>query len=297
MPRMIVTPLVLACLLIQPVLGQVSDPIRDKVTKARERFEASRQAIKQRILNELEQARSAAEKDGLKEDVAIYEAQRVEYERSGTLPVSIPTLPFRRELSRSAAVLKEAYGQAYASYQKAKDPKAADEFEAEWRVLEGTLVSRELLDVMIMPSAEAGRRAEWKYTTNVPALSWFMPRFDDSSWRVGTAGFGSRNPRVGTLWSSGQIWLRRRFSLPRTQRVGAPCLRLFHDEHVQVYLDGQLIWESKGQAYTTDYIEVPLSPGVRNALNRSKPHYLAVTCQNRGGSAFIDVGLVDRQPP
>jgi hypothetical protein len=58
----------------------------------------------------------------------------------------------------------------------------------------------------------------WKYTFDEPASptknAWAKPRYDDSTWREGTGGFGANADCVGTNWPGKKdLWLRKKFRL------------------------------------------------------------------------------------
>ncbi len=81
---------------------------------------------------------------------------------------------------------------------------------------------------------------KWKYVFRKPADGWQQPDFNDRSWREGFGGFGTQGTpgaRIGTVWSTNQIWLRKKLEL--TKVPAKPALYLHHDENVQVYLNGK----------------------------------------------------------
>jgi hypothetical protein len=146
--------------------------------------------------------------------------------------------------------------------------------------------------VPILPTSQA-KPVQWRYTIEQPAEGWEGAVFDDSGWRSGTGGFGVEGTPgavVRTRWSSGAIWLRRRFSLPAGPRPRMPHLLIHHDEDCQVYLDGIRIAELSG--YTTSYVLVPLDASAKALLTPGE-HVLAVTCRQTTGGQYIDVGIVD----
>jgi glutaminase A-like protein/uncharacterized protein DUF5127/uncharacterized protein DUF4964 len=133
---------------------------------------------------------------------------------------------------------------------------------------------------------------KWRFTTDNPTGDWQTSDFDDSTWQQGTAGFGTRQTpgaRVGTDWSSSDIWLRRTFDVsgPIDDRLH---LHLHHDEDAEVYINGVLA--RKFGEYTTDYDEFPISA---SALAVIKPtgNVLAVHCHQTSGGQYVDVGIVN----
>jgi hypothetical protein len=131
----------------------------------------------------------------------------------------------------------------------------------------------------------------WRYTTAKPADSWFAPDFDDSAWKQGPAGFGTRETPgavVRTVWDTDGIWLRREFTL--RGQVKKPQLLVHHDEDVEVYLNGVLAAMADG--FTTEYETLEVRPEAVKALRAGK-NVIAVHCRQTKGGQYVDVGIVD----
>ncbi|MCX5684167.1 MAG: glycoside hydrolase family 2, partial [Planctomycetota bacterium] len=141
----------------------------------------------------------------------------------------------------------------------------------------------------ILPSAEAAPVA-WRYTTEKPAADWFAPAFDASSWKSGPAGFGAGINGVRTPWTTSDIWLRQEFTL--AEKPAAPLLRMFHDEDVEVYLNGVPACRESG--FLTSYDTFDISPAAAATLKPGK-NVIAVHCRQTSGGQFIDLGIVDRK--
>ncbi|MCA9189793.1 MAG: glycoside hydrolase family 2, partial [Planctomycetales bacterium] len=133
----------------------------------------------------------------------------------------------------------------------------------------------------------------WRYVTQPPSDTWFQTQFDDSKWQQGLGGFGdpeTPGARVGTNWSTNDIWLRREFEMSSVPaKVG---LLLHHDEDVEVYINGAKVKSLDG--YTTEYQTLPLDDNARGVLKPGK-NTLAVHCHQTGGGQFIDVHVVDTE--
>jgi hypothetical protein len=142
----------------------------------------------------------------------------------------------------------------------------------------------------VLPTSELTAQT-WSYTMSKPADAWHQKDFDDSTWTKGKGGFGTAETPgavVGTEWRTSDIWLRREFNLPAAQSTKNLYLKIHHDDDVEVYLDGKLIFAKPG--WTTNYTLMHWPAGLGDIAKG--PHTLAVYChQNRGGQ-FIDVGLV-----
>jgi len=147
---------------------------------------------------------------------------------------------------------------------------------------------------IILPNALFGR-PEWKYTVDQPGDDWCQPDFDASSWKQGIGGFGSEGTPglfANTSWTTADIWLRRGFTLD-TENISGMKLQLFHDEDVEVYLNGLLALKLAG--YITDYDEFEIPPAVIKTLHPGE-NTIAVHCHQTTGGQGVDVGLVIPQP-
>ncbi len=134
-----------------------------------------------------------------------------------------------------------------------------------------------------------GTPATWFYTTDQPAPGWEEVGQKANSWNRAQAGFGkvgTPNSHVTTEWNGEQIWMRTDFglqALPETL-----VMELYHDEDVEVFLNGAKIFEAKG--FVTDYQTIELGEQALNALQTGK-NVIAVHCKNSGGGQFIDLSL------
>jgi beta-galactosidase/beta-glucuronidase len=132
---------------------------------------------------------------------------------------------------------------------------------------------------------------QWRYLLRKPADRWHQTNFDDSGWMQGSGGFGTFDTpgaRIGTNWSTNDIWLRKEFILQAIPPK--PALLIHHDEDAEIYINGQLVAEQK--RYTTDYIVVAIAEDKREALRVGK-NVMAVHCHQTGGGQFIDVHVID----
>jgi hypothetical protein len=167
----------------------------------------------------------------------------------------------------------------------------------------------------VVPTSQS-RGQTWRYTFAKPAGDWFKPGFDDTAWKEGPGGFGTKGTPgavVRTEWKTDDIWLRREFTLPegllikfKTVPGSAPggARRQFtlpqisfeglsfcvhHDEDAEIYLNGVLA--AKVTGYLTDYEEVPINAEARATLKPDK-NLLAVHCRQTTGGQYIDVGII-----
>lgn len=141
-----------------------------------------------------------------------------------------------------------------------------------------------------------GLSGGWRHTINAPGPDsngrmWSDASFDDSAWARGSAGFGTKGTpgaRIGTEWSSGEIWIRRTFTMEAVPR-GKVALSIHHDEDAEVYLNGVKVATLPG--YTTDYRVVTLDEAGVRAL-RAGENTIAIHCRQTRGGQYIDCGIV-----
>ncbi len=131
----------------------------------------------------------------------------------------------------------------------------------------------------------------WRYILRKPRDTWYSTNFDDSKWREGHGGFGTRGTpgaRISTTWRTPDIWLRRTIELSSIPKNVA--LLINHDEDAEVYINGQKVVEVKG--YLDGYTTLPLDEEGRAALRVGK-NVVAVHCHQTGGGQAIDVHVID----
>ncbi|QDT43858.1 Beta-galactosidase [Gimesia alba] len=132
---------------------------------------------------------------------------------------------------------------------------------------------------------------QWRYTLQKPAEGWQATEFDDRAWNEGFGGFGTRSTpgsRIGTIWKTKNIWLRKSFQLKEIPQ--RPALMVHHDDETEIFINGKPVTELKG--WTSSYSVIPLDEKGRQTLQKGK-NLLAVHCFQDGGGQFIDVHVVD----
>jgi hypothetical protein len=131
----------------------------------------------------------------------------------------------------------------------------------------------------------------WSYTFQAPGPDWFKPGYNPADWKEGVAGFGTPGTPgalVHTIWNTGDIWLRRPFTLGDEDLQGIR-MEAHHDEDLEVYLNGVLAAKLPG--FIEHYEQFDLQP---EAVATLKPgvNLLAVHCHQTTGGQYVDVGLV-----
>lgn len=147
----------------------------------------------------------------------------------------------------------------------------------------------------VFPKRDPDPRA-WAYTFDAPAADWFKPAFDDAAWKRSAGGFGGSGiekahaaAKVATPWTTKTLWARRHFAWDGSAKVFEAVLDLFHDEDVEVYLNGERIFDARG--YTTDYVPYGVSAEVFGKAVRKGDNVLAVKVVQTVGGQFFDLGL------
>jgi glutaminase A-like protein/uncharacterized protein DUF5127/uncharacterized protein DUF4964 len=131
----------------------------------------------------------------------------------------------------------------------------------------------------------------WRYTFERPSDDWTKPDFDAAAWKEGPAGFGTAGTPgavVRTRWNTGDIWLRREFTMP----AGEPSALQFyayHDEDVEIYINGVAAASESG--FTTSYVPIEIRPTAGALLKPGAKITIAVHCHQTAGGQGIDVGL------
>lgn len=136
----------------------------------------------------------------------------------------------------------------------------------------------------------------WRYTTDRPTDDWMKPEFDDSAWSVGPGMFGQEGTpgvRVGTAWTTADIWLRRRFDL-RAVPTGDLRLNIYHDEDAEMFINGAPAAALQG--WVVSHVLVDLPVAARAALKVGS-NTIAIHCHQTSGGQGIDMGLSLVVPP
>jgi hypothetical protein len=142
----------------------------------------------------------------------------------------------------------------------------------------------------VVPSSRSAV-VNWKYSLEKPSDSWINSTFDDSSWKSAVGPFGSAGtPGISpkTTWSSDDIWLRREFTMPSVS--GDLQLLVYHDEDVEVYINGVLATTDAG--YVNSYEALEMSAAAKALLKPGTKIVLSVHCHQTTGGQGVDVGIV-----
>jgi hypothetical protein len=144
----------------------------------------------------------------------------------------------------------------------------------------------------IVPTART-EKITWRYTTQKPAADWMKPGFDASAWKEGPAGFGTRGTPgsvIGTVWRTGDIWIRREVTLPANITPNAQLL-VHHDEDVEVYINGVLAGSEGG--FIGSYEPMEIGREAKALLKPGAKITLAAHCHQTQGGQFVDIGMAE----
>ena len=130
-----------------------------------------------------------------------------------------------------------------------------------------------------------------------PADGWHLPGFDDSSWSIGRARFGSYGPGMHTHWAGNDmnIWIRRTIYISQEdydtiiEGQMPMVLSIWYDECPVIYINGQEMITFSG--YITSYIDVPLPHRYFADFFQPGINTIAISALNTVGGAHIDIGL------
>ena len=126
------------------------------------------------------------------------------------------------------------------------------------------------------------------YFLKKPVEGWTTLNFDEASWMKGEAPFGD-DQLSKTKWNTDEIFYRRKFSIDKKSNA-TKYLKLNHDDNVNVYLNGQLLYQKEGWVH--EYIYIPIPEGDLKAGE----NILAIDCKNTAGGRFLDAGIVEEVP-
>ncbi|MEJ7559003.1 MAG: DUF4964 domain-containing protein [Pedobacter sp.] len=96
----------------------------------------------------------------------------------------------------------------------------------------------------ILPSSEE-QDYNFSYTENTPSGDWKAADYSAGDWKTGAAPFGDVSQFAKTAWKSKNLWVRRSFDLADPMLKDL-ALKLNHDDNIEVYLNGSLIYSHVG---------------------------------------------------
>jgi hypothetical protein len=129
--------------------------------------------------------------------------------------------------------------------------------------------------------------ANYRYTTTAPAGEWQQNNYTDKTWKLATGAFSDEPHHGQQSWKTPELWVRRSFTLAEKPQ-GEVFLHLFHDDNVEVYINGIKAYSHIG--WLGEYKDIPLPATAVAALQKGK-NTIAVYIKNTAGGAYLDFGL------
>jgi GH43 family beta-xylosidase len=134
---------------------------------------------------------------------------------------------------------------------------------------------------------------DWRFVTDKPSDDWIKSEFNDSGWKSGEKGFGNQLVAGSSIikrqsvWDSGDIWVRKKFTLTPSPS-GNIQLLVYHAGPTEIYIDGTMVYSETNTNYST----IPLKAEVIEQLKRGNN---LISMHSKGGrrSSHLDVELVD----
>ncbi|MCP4846344.1 MAG: DUF1553 domain-containing protein [Verrucomicrobiaceae bacterium] len=161
-----------------------------------------------------------------------------------------------------------------------KDPRLA-------ALLKGATVP---LAEPLLVADHRSRSQKWHFTTDKPADNWSEVGFraENAKWKLGEAPFGTDvpNEKPKTEWKTKDLWLQTGFhltSIPADLKMSA-----YHDEDIEVFLNGQLLGRRGG--HSKSYVEIPIDKKALGALQTGR-NVVAVHVRQVSGGQFFDLKL------
>ncbi|GAB3027393.1 DUF4965 domain-containing protein [Niabella terrae] len=154
---------------------------------------------------------------------------------------------------------------------------------------------------VLLPAAD-DRPYDLRYLEEEPSGKWYQLRYDDNKWKSlrfndrkwkqGTGAMGDEQTAyLSTPWKSEQLWVRRVFDWNREDKSRV-YLKLNHDDNIEVFLNGVVIYQKTG--WVDDYAYIPIPD---TALLKKGKNVLAVHVRNTAGGQHLDFGLVQERKP
>lgn len=141
--------------------------------------------------------------------------------------------------------------------------------------------------------------SNWKWTTEKPNDGWEKANFDDSEWKEGKSGFGTKmtpNTTVRTEWNTNDIWIRKTFTLDENAVKNAEqlALNLYHDEDCEIYINGEKVVSTTG--YVSNYTPIKMNVDALQKALKAGENTIAIHCKQTNGGQYIDAGLLQIIP-
>lgn len=149
-------------------------------------------------------------------------------------------------------------------------------------------------ELALVPYAPTSKSKVWvgRYTFTQPEIGFEKPDFDDSQWKEGRAGFGTKGTSsMKTLWETEDIWVRREVMITEDPSTLDLYVEYSHDDVYEMYFNGVQIVKTGNE--WKDNVRIPLSAEARKTLVKGK-NVIAAHCHNTTGGGYVDFGLFNK---
>lgn len=143
----------------------------------------------------------------------------------------------------------------------------------------------------IIPKVAQEGTARVKYVKESQHGGWNASDFNDSNWLEGELPISDNKAISGTFWESDDIWVRRAFLLDEVKQDEPLFLKLHHDDNIEVYLNGTLVFKKEGWNNRFEYFDI--SSKVKGLLRQGK-NVIALHLKNTAGGRYLDFDLVNK---
>ena len=145
--------------------------------------------------------------------------------------------------------------------------------------------SLEKSGTVVLLSTSNNKPHNWRFSFNTPADNWYLTSFIDNQWQQGNAPFGNEQNLQNTRWTTSQIFIRTQFNVSDVSSIDNAYFCVWHDEDVQIYLNGQLALNRSGYITNYEYFEFD-----KTLLTNGK-NTIAAKCTQIDGGQLIDIGV------
>ena len=133
----------------------------------------------------------------------------------------------------------------------------------------------------------------WKarYSRTKQEEGWQKPDFDDSSWKQGTAAFGSPGlSYIRTDWRDehSDLYVRRAIELTEADLSCQLLIIYSHDDVFELYINGTKVADT-GETWR-EGIRLPIDQQMKQLFHAGQ-NVIAAHCHNTTGGAYTDFGL------
>lgn len=140
----------------------------------------------------------------------------------------------------------------------------------------------------ILPASE-DHKTRVDYVESRQEDQWKSVDFKGVGWQEGELPISDNKVLSGTFWESDEIWVRREFTLDQIDGDEPLFLKLHHDDNIEVYLNGGLVFKKDGWNNKFDYFDI--SAEAKDLLKTGE-NVLAIQLKNTAGGRYLDFDLV-----